>query len=141
MLLEQYPYYLANEAVPANTDLPVTNKYNGQVATRVALADASAIDRAIAAAVQAQEPCRKMPAYARAAVLNHVVSRVTERHEELARALAIEAGKPIRDARGEVTRGIDTFRLAAEEATRIYGQHMPLDSSARAEGDEAVWKR
>ena len=141
MLLEQYPYYLANQAVLANTDLPVTNKYNGQVATRVALADASAIDRAITAAVQAQEACRKMPAYARAAVLNHVVSRVTERHEELAKALAIEAGKPIRDARGEVTRGIDTFRLAAEEATRIYGQHMPLDISARAEGYEGLWKR
>ena len=141
MLAERYPYYLGNEAVWANSDLPVTNKYTGEVATRVALADAGAIDGAIGAAEEAKEACRKMPAYARAAVLNQVVSRMSERHEELSRALAVEAGKPIRDARGEVTRGMDTFRLAAEEATRIYGEYMPLDISERAQGYEGMWKR
>jgi acyl-CoA reductase-like NAD-dependent aldehyde dehydrogenase len=50
MLKPTYPYYLANEAVAANTDLEVTDKYSGEVATRVALADAKAIDQAIAAA-------------------------------------------------------------------------------------------
>ena len=54
MLKAAYPYYLANEAVYANTDLPVTDKYTGEIATRVALADAAVIDSAIAAAVQAQ---------------------------------------------------------------------------------------
>ncbi|MBN2560881.1 MAG: aldehyde dehydrogenase family protein [Phycisphaerae bacterium] len=141
MLNQSYPYYLANESVLANTDLAVTNKYTGGVATHVALADAAAIDQAIGAAAAAADSCRRMPSYARAAVLNHVVQRLNERHEELARVLAIEAGKPIRDARGEVTRGIDTFRLGAEEATRIYGEYMPLDISPRAEGYDAVWKR
>ena len=138
---KSYPYYLANEAVAANTDLAVTHKYTGEVATRVAMADAVVIDRAIAAAVAAFEPCRKMPSYARADVLQHVVKRMTERHEELSKVLAVEAGKPIRDARGEVTRGIDTFRIAAEEATRIYGEYLPLDISKRAEGYEGIWKR
>jgi acyl-CoA reductase-like NAD-dependent aldehyde dehydrogenase len=141
MLHPQYPYYLAGEPVYANTDLAVTNKYTGEVATRVAKADAAAIDRAITAAAGACDTCRTLPAHARAAVLNHVVKRMTERHEQIAQALAIEVGKPIRDARGEVTRGIDTFRLAAEEATRIYGEYMPLDISDRAEGYEAIWKR
>jgi len=141
MLKKTYPYYLASVPVAANTDLPVANKYTGEVATRVALADAGAIDRAIGAAVEAADACRRMPSHARAAVLSHVVKRLIERHEEMARTLAVEAGKPIKDARGEVTRGIDTFRLAAEEATRIYGEYMPLDISPRAEGYEAVWKR
>ena len=55
MLKPTYPYYLANEAKQPNTDLEVTDKYTGKVATRVALADAKAIDAGIAAAVEAQE--------------------------------------------------------------------------------------
>lgn len=141
MLNQAYPLYLANEAVFANQDLPVTNKYTGETATKVALADESLIDQAIGAAVSAQDACRRMPSYQRAAVLQHVVQRMTERHEEMARALTIEAGKPIRDARGEVTRGLDTFRLGAEEATRIHGEYLPLDISKRAEGYEAISKR
>ena len=141
MLRERYPFYLANEPQTPNTGLAVTNKYTGEVAARVAMADTEVIDQAIGAAVSAQRACRLMPSFARAAVLHHVVARMKERHEEIAKALAIEAGKPIRDARGEVTRGIETFRLAAEEATRIYGEHMPLDISERAEGYEAIWKR
>lgn len=141
MLAQSYPLFLANEPFAPNTDLEVTNKYTREVATRVPLADAALIDRAIAAAVDAAPACRKSPSYKRAEVLHHVAKRLTERHEELSKVLAIEAGKPIRDARGEVTRGVDTFRIAAEEATRIYGQYAPLDVSARAEGYESIWKR
>lgn len=141
MLKPTYPYYLANKPVPANTDLEVTNKATGEVATRVALADAATIDEAITAAQRACEPMRKLPSFKRAEILHHVATRMKERAEELARALCIEAGKPIKDSRGEVTRGIDTFTIAAEEAVRIYGEWMPLDISARAEGYEAIWKR
>ena len=67
MLKESYPYYLANKPQSPNTDLEVTNKYTGEVATRVALADEKVIDQAIGAAVKAVEPLRKMPAYERQA--------------------------------------------------------------------------
>jgi acyl-CoA reductase-like NAD-dependent aldehyde dehydrogenase len=119
----------------------VTNKYTGEPACRVALADAAAIDAGIAAAVEAFEHTRKMPGYQRQAVLDHVVQRVTERHEELSKVLCIEAGKPIRDARGEVTRLIDTFRVAAEESVRMTGEYLPLDISKRADGYESMWRR
>jgi acyl-CoA reductase-like NAD-dependent aldehyde dehydrogenase len=141
MLRENYPYYLANKPVQANTDLVVHNKYTGEPACRVALADASVIDRAIGAAVEAFQHTRKMPSYRRQAVLDHVVQRVARRHEELAEVLCIEAGKPLRDARGEVTRLIDTFRVAAEESVRIDGRYMPLDISQRAEGAVGIWRR
>lgn len=141
MLKEAYPYYLANEAVYANTDLEVTDKYRGQVATRVALADAAAIDTAIAAAVAAQKPLREMAAYQRQAVLDHCVARFRERFDELAEALCIEAGKPINDAKGEVTRLIDTFRVAAEEAVRLDGEILNLEISARARGYTGYTKR
>ncbi|MEM7166867.1 MAG: aldehyde dehydrogenase family protein [Planctomycetota bacterium] len=140
-LRESYPYYLANRAEAPNQDLVVTNKYTGEVATRVAMADPAAIDRAIAAAVTAAEPMRRLAAYERQAVLQHCVARFQERFDELAMALCLEAGKPIRDARGEVTRLIDTFRVAAEEAVRIYGEVMPLDISERARQYRGMWKR
>lgn len=141
MLRETYPYYLANKPVAPNADLVVTNKYTSEPACRVALADPDAIGAGIAAAVKAFDKTRRMPSYQRQAVLDHVVKRVTERHEEMSKALCIEAGKPIRDSRGEVTRLIDTFRVAAEESTRMTGEYMPLDISKRAEGYEAVWRR
>ncbi len=141
MLKAAYPYYLGNKPVAANADLAVTNKYTGEIATRVALADANTIDQAIGLADGARDACRKMSSHARAAVCQHVVEQMLERFDELATALTIEAGKPIKDARGEVSRGIDTFRLAAEEATRIYGEYQSLDISPRATGYEAVIKR
>ncbi len=139
--LHAYPYYLANSPEQPNTGLAVANKYSGEEFGRVALADTQTLDRAITAAKAAEEPCRRMPAFARAAVLQHVVRRLGERAEEAARVLAIEAGKPIRDARGEVERALDTFRIAAAEATRQYGEYLPLDISPRTEGCEAICKR
>ncbi len=141
MLRDTYPYYLAGKPAQPNTDLVVTNKYTSEPACRVAVADREAIDTAIAACVRAFELTRKMPGYQRQAILNHVVARVAERHEELADVLCVEAGKPIRDARGEVTRLVDTFRVAAEESVRITGEYLPLDISKRAEGYESIWRR
>ncbi|MBI0331609.1 aldehyde dehydrogenase family protein [Burkholderia plantarii] len=138
---ESYPYYLANEAVYANTDLEVTDKFSGKVATRVALADAKAIDAAIAAAVEAQQPLREWPAFRRQAVLDHCVARFRERFDELADALCVEAGKPINDSKGEVTRLIDTFRVAAEESVRIGGELVDLEISPRAQGYSGYTKR
>ena len=140
-LRDSYPLYLANEAQTPNLDLEVTDKYTGKVATRVALANAKIIDAGIAATVEAAEPMARMPAYARQEVLAHCVKRFQERFEELAYALCIEAGKPIRDARGEVTRLIDTFRIAAEESVRMTGEVQPLDISPRAKGYQGMWKR
>lgn len=141
MLQETYPYYLANVAQAPNAGLAVVDKYSGKLATRVALADEAAIDQAIGAAAAAAEPMRRMKPYQRQAVLNHCVMRFTERAEELAVSLCIEAGKPIKDARGEVSRLIDTFRIAAEESVRLYGEVMPMEISARAAGYRGMWKR
>ena len=141
MLNKTYPYYLANEPVAANTELVVTDKYTGEVATRVALASPDDIDRAIAATVEASEPMRKLAPYERQAVLQHCVVRFQERFDELAMALCIEAGKPIKDSRGEVTRLIDTFRVAAEEAVRIEGQVLNLEISERARGYRGMTRR
>ena len=140
-LKPSYPLYLANVAQTPNQDLVVTDKFTGEPATRVAQADAATIDAGIAAAVEAAEPMARMAAYERQNVLAHCVTRFTERFDELAYALCIEAGKPIRDSRGEVGRLIDTFRIAAEESVRMTGEVQPLDISPRAKGYQGMWKR
>jgi acyl-CoA reductase-like NAD-dependent aldehyde dehydrogenase len=136
-----YPYYLGNEPVTPNADLVVTDKYSGKPAARVALADGKAIDRAIGLAVGATRAMAELPAYKRQEVLQHCVRRFTEREDELARSLCIEAGKPIKDSRGEVARLIDTFRIAAEESVRMTGEVLPLDRTPRAEGYLGFWRR
>ena len=141
VLKDVYPLYLNNKAVQPNTDLAVTDKFTGEVAFRVALADAKTIDAGIAGAVAAAEPMAKMAAYERQNVLQHCVDRFKERYDELAYSLCVEAGKPIKDAEGEVGRLIDTFRIAAEESVRITGEVQPLDISPRAKGYQGMWKR
>lgn len=140
-LQKTYPLYLNNKAFQPNADLAVTDKYTGEVAFHTALASAEIIDQAIAGAVAAAEPMARMASYERQAILQHCVQRFGERFEELAFALCVEAGKPIADAEGEVTRLIDTFRIAAEEAVRNYGEIQPLDISPRAKGYLGMWKR
>ncbi len=138
---DQYPYYLANQPIQANQDLEVFDKHTGALAARVALADDAAVDRAIAAAVDASPAMARLPSYRRRDILLHCAQRFVERTDELVEVLIVEAGKVIRDARGEVGRLIETFRIAAEEATRVGGEVLPMDVTARAESFLGMWKR
>jgi acyl-CoA reductase-like NAD-dependent aldehyde dehydrogenase len=141
MIEERYPYYLAGNPVTDGAALSVTDKYSEVEVSQVTMADRQAIDRAIEAASHAARPMAKLPAHARREVLAHCVARFSERAEGLAEALCVEAGKPIRDARGEVSRLIDTFRIASEEAGRMYGEVFPMDLSPRAVSYSGMWKR
>lgn len=140
-LKDVYPLYLNNVAAQPNEDLEVTDKFTNEVAFRTALATPDVIEEAIAGAVKATEPMARMASYERQNVLQHCVDRFKERFDELAYSLCVEAGKPIKDAEGEVGRLIDTFRIAAEESTRNYGEVQPLDISERAKGYQGMWKR
>src|SRR6056297_1149824 len=136
-----YPYYLANKAVFANQDLTVIDKHTGAVATRVAQADDAVVDKAVEAAERAAPAMARLPSHRRRDVLNHCADRFRERFDELAEILIVEGGKVITDARGEVQRLIDTFRIAAEEATRVGGEVVPMDIAPRTESFIGMWKR
>jgi acyl-CoA reductase-like NAD-dependent aldehyde dehydrogenase len=74
-------------------------------------------------------------------VLRRVAQSIAERREEFSRTLAQEAGKPIKLARTEVDRAAFTFNVAAEEATRIYGEYLPLDSLEATAGRWGIVRR
>lgn len=141
MLAKTYPYYLANRPQTSKSMLAVRDKYSGKVATRVAVPDGRAVEKAIAAAVKAATPMRRFKPWARQAVLQHCARRFAERRDELAEALCIEAGKPIKDAAGEVTRLVETFRIAAEEAVRIDGETITLELASRLDGYHGYTRR
>lgn len=140
-MMSTRPYYVAGRPEAPNGDLEVLDKHSGALAARVALADQDAMERAIAAAYDARDAMRRLPAHARRDVLLHCVSRFEARKEELAQLLCVEAGKPLRDARGEVVRLIDTVRIGAEEATRIGGEVLPMDITPRTDGYLGFVKR
>jgi acyl-CoA reductase-like NAD-dependent aldehyde dehydrogenase len=101
----------------------------------------SHIEQAIQAAVRAFEVTRKLPSFERQRILRSVAQGLTDRREDFARTIALEAAKPIRTARVEVERAIFTFNIASEESTRICGQWLPLDLQAFAAGRWAMVRR
>lgn len=99
------------------------------------------LERAIAAAVRAFEVTKKLPSYERARILHAVAEGLVTRREEFARALALEAAKPIKTARVEVDRAVITFTVAAEESSRIVGEWLPLDLQAATAGRWGIVRR
>jgi acyl-CoA reductase-like NAD-dependent aldehyde dehydrogenase len=106
---------VANPADPAN---PAGTTYN---------ATPEQYDEAVNAAVDAFQVTRTLPAYERGRILREISGGIKARREELGKLIALEAGKPIRDALVEVDRATLTFRLGAEEAERMTGELIPLD--------------
>lgn len=141
MLKDTYPLYVGGQSRTPNRDLAVTDKFTGRTVAHVPLADPKLIDEAIGLAVQAVEPMRKLAAFERREILSHCVRRFEEREEELVYVLCVEGGKPKRDAVNEVGRLIETFRTAAEESVRVYGEILPVDMSDATRGYRAQWKR
>jgi acyl-CoA reductase-like NAD-dependent aldehyde dehydrogenase len=99
------------------------------------------VEQAITGAVEAFETTRHLPGWKREQVLEAVAAGIAASREELARTIALEAGKPIRTARVEVDRAVFTFSVAAEESKRIYGEIVPLDWLPGNEGREALIRR
>jgi acyl-CoA reductase-like NAD-dependent aldehyde dehydrogenase len=140
-LRSSYSYFLGNVPSAPNESLKVRDKFSGEVPARVALADRATVEKAIELAAAAVPAMRRLAGFERQAVLEHCVARFGERAEELALVLAIEAGKPIKDARGEVARLVDTFKIAAEESVRLDGEILPLDRTPRGKGYTGFAKR
>jgi len=107
----------------------------------VSLAGPEDVRAALDANVAAATACRAMPAYERAAALDKVAEALVAERADLARTLALEAGKPITQARTELDRAIAVFRDAAEEATRISGEMLPADSVPAGAGRIAITRR
>jgi acyl-CoA reductase-like NAD-dependent aldehyde dehydrogenase len=99
------------------------------------------VEEAIAAAVEAFEITRHLASWQREQILIGISQGIAARRDELAETIALEAGKPLKTARVEVDRAVFTFKIAAEESKRIYGEIVPLDWLPGNEGRRAEVRR
>src|SRR6266480_5793088 len=123
---------IGGEWVETGDWLDVRSPYSREVVGRVARGGADETRRAIDAAERAlAEP---LPAHKRAEILVKVAGLIGKRHEEVARTISDEAGKPIKTARVEASRAMSTYTFAAVEARRLAGEMVPMESAQAGEG-------
>jgi glyceraldehyde-3-phosphate dehydrogenase (NADP+) len=118
---------LAGAALETGETYEIRSPYDASLVAVVHRAGPDEIELAIAGAVRAFETTRHLPSWKREEVLERIAVGLAARREEIARTIALEAGKPVKTARTEVDRAVFTFKVAAEEAKRIYGEIVPLD--------------
>jgi acyl-CoA reductase-like NAD-dependent aldehyde dehydrogenase len=140
-LLGEHGLVLSGGEVKTGDTYEILSPYDGAPVTVVHRAGPDEVERAIAGAVRAFEITRHLPSWKREEVLEGIAAGIAAQREELARAIALEAGKPVKTARVEVDRAVFTFKIAAEETKRIYGEIVPLDWLPGNENCEAHVRR
>jgi acyl-CoA reductase-like NAD-dependent aldehyde dehydrogenase len=133
------PIFIAGEWVETGEWQEVRSPYSGDVVGRVAKAGADETRRAVDAAAAAME--EPLPAHKRAEILVRVAGALGRRHDEVARLISDEAGKPMKAARIEASRAMSTYTFSAVEARKLAGGMIPMDASQAGEGKLAFTLR
>lgn len=140
--LEPHPIYLAGRWVTSSDRLDIHDPAHPErPAGATYLATEAQYEEAVQAAERGFQAMRRLPAFERSRALRAISEGIAARRDELATIMVRESGKPIRDARVELDRGILTFRLAAEEAERIIGESIPLDVGPAHVGRTGITRR
>lgn len=132
--MHEYGLLINGQWTAPNGVAEVRSPFTGEPIYRISIAGEAETRAAVDAAANAFATWSQTPAHERSRLLHRATALIEERKEDMAHILAKEAGKPIRDARGEVSRAIQTFRFAAEEAKRLYGETIPMDAAIGSEG-------
>ncbi|MBM4125946.1 MAG: aldehyde dehydrogenase family protein [Nitrospira sp.] len=119
----------------------VVNPFTGQTIAEVAQATEADVEQAVASAVDGAAAMGKLPSHARYNILQQIAALLYRRREELASLIVAEAGKPIADAKREVSRAVQTFTVAAEESRRIPGDVIPLDWTPGTDSHLGIMRR
>lgn len=119
----------------------VINPFNGEVIDCVPISHLNNVDKAIEAANNAKKSLQEMSAFKISNKLYNVCEKLKENKNEFAELLTMEVGKPINESYVELDRSIETLKLAAEEAKRIYGESVPLDAGLNGKGFFAFTQR
>ncbi len=136
-----FGFFLNGDWITHGRDAVVTSPYDHSVVAVICEANRDDVEVAIQSAERSFGITRKLPSYQRAGILRKITAGISARREEFARTICQEAGKPIKAARIEVERAINTFQIAAEESTRIYGEYIPLDTLESTAGRWGLVRR
>ena len=135
------PLLLAGRPSGGSSSTSIHAPWDGRLLDDVAQAGAVEMEAAAAAATRAFTHTRTMPAHRRAEILRAVAALLVRHADEFTVLIRDEGGKPVQFARGEVSRAVDTFTLAADECGRTTGETFGLDTSAGGVGRTAIVRR
>jgi acyl-CoA reductase-like NAD-dependent aldehyde dehydrogenase len=135
---KNWGFFLDGKWVTEGEAFHVLSPYDHSVVGTAYRASAAYAEKAVLAAQRAFATTKKMGAFERQSILRAISEGIRVKHEEFSRLMALEAGKPLKAARAEVDRAVFTFAVAAEEATRIGGEWLPLDWQASTAGRGAI---
>ena len=139
--LGEFGCYIAGKWIKTGNAVDVRSPFDESLVAVIHRAGLKEIKAAIEKTTEAFRITRKLPVWKRAEALEKISTGIAVRRDEFAQTIALEAGKPIRTARLEVDRAVFTFKVAAEESKRIYGEIIPLDWIPGTEGREAHVRR
>jgi succinate-semialdehyde dehydrogenase/glutarate-semialdehyde dehydrogenase len=114
--------------------IDVVNPATEEVLARLAVAETSDLDAALAAAERGFAVWSKVPAMERSKLMRKAAQIFRDRAEETVRLLTLEQGKPLAQSQLECANGADMIEWFAEEARRTYGRVIP----ARADGVQQI---
>jgi acyl-CoA reductase-like NAD-dependent aldehyde dehydrogenase len=135
-----YPLLIGGQRITSETSLQVKDKYTGNVFGIVSVADRDMVDRAVEAASSAFRSTQLTP-YQRYEILMRASELILANKEDLALTITAEVGKTYKESLVEVERTAQTVSVAAEEAKRIQGEMVPVESSPGAENRMAFTLR
>jgi acyl-CoA reductase-like NAD-dependent aldehyde dehydrogenase len=135
------PFILAGKHQKKRRTFPVVFPYDGSIVDRVALPDETDFGSALDCAIELVKKKIVLPVYKRAEILRRTAQLLEKKSESFAKTIVLEAGKTIRDARVEVSRAVTTLTLCAEEALRLGGEVLQMETSQNAEGYYGITRR
>jgi acyl-CoA reductase-like NAD-dependent aldehyde dehydrogenase len=130
---------IGGEWVETGEWIDVRSPYSGDVVGRIAKAGKREAGQAVDAAEMAMRD--PLPAHKRAEILVKVAAALGRRHDEVARVISDEAGKPMKAARVEAQRAMSTYTFAAVEARKLAGEMVPMDAAQAGTGKLAFTLR
>jgi len=138
---EPRPFLVHGQWKKGDTTARVINPFNGQTIADVVQPTESDAEEAVASTCGAAATMGELPGHARYNILQQIAALIYRRRDEFASTITAEAGKPIADAKREVSRAVQTFTVAAEEARRIPGEVVPLDWTPGSDSHLGILRR
>lgn len=121
--------------------LPVDSPIDDSVVARVPDASPDEVEAAIDAAVEGRRAIQSIPGVSRVELLERTRELLLRHRQDFEAVLVAEAGKPPKDAQGEVGATADRLALAAQESREIFGEFIPGEWTKDARGRAAVVAR
>jgi len=134
----EFPIYSAGVFKKTKERLDVFNPYTGGIFAQCGIANEQDLEDALQRALLIKDQMAEMPSYKRFEILNQISIKLEEQKDHYSKILSLESGKPWKYASGEISRAIQTFKIAAEESKRLPGEYLSLDWTPSGENREGI---